>query len=180
MALIGTWASIQWVTPWANSWPPAASRPPRPSSQVQISLAIGAIIGTLGGAYFAEWFSRRTSYFVLSLISLLVCVYLFRTPLHLPLTAEWLASVDPDQRLFGGPRQFNWQFVLLAGLAGCFTASFYGWLPLYLPELFPTRIRATAQGFAFNFGRVLAAVGALQAGNCSTTSTKTMPACAGS
>ena len=36
--------------------------------------------------------------------------------------------------------------------------SFYGWLPLYLPELFPTRIRATAQGFAFNFGRVLAAM----------------------
>ena len=44
------------------------------------------------------------------------------------------------------------------------TASFYGWLPLYLPELFPTRIRATGQGFAFNFGRVLAAVGALQSG----------------
>ena len=50
------------------------------------------------------------------------------------------------------------------GLAGCVTASFYGWLPLYLPELFPTRIRATGQGFAFNFGRVLAAVGALQGG----------------
>ena len=23
------------------------------------------------------------------------------------------------------------------------TAAFYGWLPLYLPELFPTRVRAT-------------------------------------
>ena len=23
------------------------------------------------------------------------------------------------------------------------TATFYGWLPLYLPELFPTRVRAT-------------------------------------
>jgi hypothetical protein len=33
-----------------------------------------------------------------------------------------------------------------------------------LPELFPTRIRATGQGFAFNFGRVLAAVGVLQSG----------------
>jgi SHS family sialic acid transporter-like MFS transporter len=44
------------------------------------------------------------------------------------------------------------------------TAAFYGWLPLYLPELFPTRVRATAQGLAFNTGRVLAAVGALQMG----------------
>jgi hypothetical protein len=49
-------------------------------------------------------------------------------------------------------------------LAGFCTASFYGWLPLYLPELFPTSIRATAQGFCFNFGRILAAIGALQTG----------------
>jgi SHS family sialic acid transporter-like MFS transporter len=45
------------------------------------------------------------------------------------------------------------------------SASFYGWLPLYLPELFPTRLRAIGQGFSFNFGRVLAAVGVLQSKN---------------
>ena len=44
------------------------------------------------------------------------------------------------------------------------TASFFGWLPLYLPELFPTRVRATSQGFAYNIGRVLAAAGTLGAG----------------
>jgi hypothetical protein len=47
-------------------------------------------------------------------------------------------------------------------LAGGFSAAFYGWLPLYLPELFPTRVRATGQGFGFNFGRILAAIGVLQ------------------
>jgi hypothetical protein len=47
---------------------------------------------------------------------------------------------------------------------GAFTASFYGWLPLYLPELFPTRVRATAQGISFNSGRILAAVGVLEMG----------------
>src|SRR5262249_5913417 len=56
-------------------------------------------------------------------------------------------------------------FLFTAFLAGTFTASFYGWLPLYLPELFRTRIRATGQGFSFNFGRILAAVGALQLGS---------------
>jgi hypothetical protein len=30
--------------------------------------------------------------------------------------------------------------------------------------LFPTRIRATGQGFGFNFGRILAAIGSLQTG----------------
>lgn len=37
-------------------------------------------------------------------------------------------------------------------------------MPLYLPELFPTRVRATAQGVAFNAGRILATVGVLQMG----------------
>ena len=59
---------------------------------------------------------------------------------------------------------FDNEFLLLIALAGFLTAGFYGWLPLYLPELFPTRIRATGQGFAFNFGRILAAGGALGGG----------------
>ncbi len=164
MALIGTWASIQWVTPWANKLASGTDSAATASSTTQISLAIGAIIGTMAAALFAEWFSRRKSYFLLCLASLLVCAYLFRTPLHFPMTAAWFESVDPNHYFFGGERAFDWHFVLVAGLAGCVTASFYGWLPLYLPELFPTRIRATGQGFAFNFGRVLAAVGALQGG----------------
>lgn len=32
---------------------------------------------------------------------------------------------------------------------------FFGWLPLYLPELFPTHARATGAGVSFNFGRIL-------------------------
>lgn len=54
--------------------------------------------------------------------------------------------------------------VAAAGGVGLITAAFYGWLPLYLPELFPTAVRATGQGFGFNFGRVLASIGSLQTG----------------
>jgi MFS family permease len=35
----------------------------------------------------------------------------------------------------------------------------FGAFPYYLPELFPTRLRATGAGFCYNIGRVLAAVG---------------------
>jgi hypothetical protein len=56
-------------------------------------------------------------------------------------------------------------FVLSAGWLGLISASFYGWLPLYLPELFPTAVRATGQGFGFNFGRIIAAAGNLQMAN---------------
>ena len=54
-------------------------------------------------------------------------------------------------------------------VVGGFTATFYGWLPLYLPELFPTRVRATGQGLSFNAGRILAAAGALQMGGLMQT-----------
>jgi MFS transporter, SHS family, sialic acid transporter len=141
MALLGTWGSIQWLQPWASKMAVGTDSAQTASSYTQICSAIGAIFGTVLAAYCAEWFSRKKSYFVLSLGSLAICAYLFRAEMH-----------------------FDGKFLFLVGVAGCVTAGFYGWLPLYLPELFPTRIRATGQGFAFNFGRVLAAVGALQSG----------------
>jgi MFS family permease len=138
IALLGTWGSIQWAPSWADKISGGAATA---RSYTQICSAIGAIIGSVLAGYMAEWFSRRRSYFVLSLGSLLVCAFLFRMPM-----------------------EFDAEFLLLIGLAGALTAGFYGWLPLYLPELFPTRIRATGQGFAFNFGRVLAAAGTLASG----------------
>jgi hypothetical protein len=39
---------------------------------------------------------------------------------------------------------------------GLTSTAFFGFFPLYLPELFPTRIRATGQGICFNAGRIVA------------------------
>jgi MFS family permease len=47
---------------------------------------------------------------------------------------------------------------------GLFAIGGFGTLATYLPELFPTRIRATGQGFCWNMARVLTAVGPLTAG----------------
>jgi hypothetical protein len=41
----------------------------------------------------------------------------------------------------------------------------FGAFPYYLPELFPTRVRATGAGFCYNIGRVLAAVGPFLVGS---------------
>jgi hypothetical protein len=41
---------------------------------------------------------------------------------------------------------------------------FFGWLPLYLPEIFPTHVRATGTGISYNSGRFLTAVGVMAAG----------------
>ena len=37
-------------------------------------------------------------------------------------------------------------------------------MPLYFPELFPTRMRATGTGVTFNWGRIATAVGVLLGG----------------
>jgi MFS family permease len=74
------------------------------------------------------------SYFLMAVTSLSFCSWLF-----------WFTPA------------YGASFFALTFVVGAVTASFYGWLPLYLPELFPTRLRATAQGFAFNAGRLITA-----------------------
>src|SRR5262249_4570370 len=47
---------------------------------------------------------------------------------------------------------------------GFFSGIYFGWLPLFLPELFPTRIRSTGSGVSFNFGRIVTAATILATG----------------
>ena len=162
VALLGTWGTTQWAVTWAGSLKDkaidqAVLETGRPKQELineqdslhrfatqwtQIATAVGAIVGTLLAAWAGELFGRRVTYFGMCALALLSVLYLYQ--MH---------------------AQFDMQLLIAATIAGVFTASFYGWLPLYLPELFPTRVRATGQGFAFNFGRILAAIGTLQIGS---------------
>jgi MFS family permease len=163
VALLGTWGSTQWAPSWADKLAEtarkakvdelnaagkvdeaklAAAAPTRAKEYTQIWLAVGAIVGTIAAAFAGDMIGRRPAYFLLCILSLASVYLLFL-----------------GNRTFG-PAMLCWTFV-----AGALTASFYGWLPLYLPELFRTRVRATGQGFGFNYGRILAAIGVLQTGN---------------
>jgi hypothetical protein len=53
--------------------------------------------------------------------------------------------------------EFRWAVFALGFVA----TMFYGWLPYFLPELFPTRVRATGIGVSYNFGRILSAIAVL-------------------
>jgi MFS transporter, SHS family, sialic acid transporter len=142
VALLGTWGSLQWAPKWAialSSMLPADQGPYYAKEFTQIASACGAILGTMLAALAGGYFGRRITYFGLCLLSFLSLVYMYQA--NDAYGAKLLVSV----------------FV-----AGGVTAAFYGWFPLYFPELFPTSIRATGQGFAFNFGRVLSAIGSLQ------------------
>ena len=173
IALIGTWGSTQWAMSWAGqltqnvkpadssprpiddaqsgadvrakpSWFSAAiTRNPR--EYTQIVTAIGAIIGTILAAMLGDWVGRRIAYCALCFVSMASVLWFYQ--FH---------------------SRFDAQFLVAAFILGACTASFYGWLPLYLPELFSTNVRATGQGFSFNFGRILAAIGTLQIGSLLT------------
>jgi len=139
IALIGTWGSVQWIPLWVDQI--TGGKMPQAKAVIQMVSAYGAITGCLVGPLVGGKIGRRPAFFGLCLGSLLICAFLFRT----------LSEYDT-------------LFVVTVFFAGCFTAAFYGWFPLYLPELFPTRVRATGQGVSYNFGRIFAAVGAMAGG----------------
>lgn len=135
--LLGTWAGLMWMYNWVDTLTP--DKDARPLTQ--ICSALGAALGCLIGAVLSDRFGRRIVYACLCVLSAAVLLGFFQLN-----------------------TRYGWEFVASAGLVGATTAAFYGWLPLYLPELFPTRVRASGQGFGFNFGRIIAAVGSLQVG----------------
>jgi len=139
IALIGTWGSVQWLPLWGDQL--AGKSLPQVKGVTMLAMSAGAILGCFIGPWIGALLGRRVAYFGLCAASLVSCAVLFRT-------------VD----------RFGAAFIVGSFVVGAATAAFYGWLPLYLPELFPTRARATGQGISFNAGRIFAAGGALTQG----------------
>jgi len=70
--------------------------------------------------------------------------------------------LTPLVYLWGG-----WGFaplLVLVGIFGFFTLGVWAWAPVWLPELFPTRMRGTAVAFCFNAPRFISCLGPLIAG----------------
>ncbi len=163
--VIGTAANGNWVVPWSDrvaadraqaelraadpsvskTTPDGTQTTPksrhRSAAQVSrdkaftlISRSGGGVLGSLVGGIAATLAGRRLSYFLISLASLLTSTVLFT-------------------QLSPGHPWFN----TAAFLLGMFGVTYFGWLPLFLPELFPTRVRAAGSGIAFNSGRIAAA-----------------------
>lgn len=167
VALLGTWGTIQHAPKWAGDLaqaerekltPAERDQTPAPPAKefTQIATAFGAIVGTIAAAMLGGWLGRRITYFFLCIASFIAIQLFFQTS-----------------------TTFDTRFLVLACLGGAISASFYGWLPLYLPEIFPTAIRATGQGFGFNFGRLIAAIGVLQLSNLQGLFGTLPQACAG-
>lgn len=110
------------------------------TSEVFMLSTAGGLVGYLTLVWLSDAVGRRWSYFLMVLGSAAVNVFLF---------AE-IASID--------------RLLWFMPLYGFFTIGGFGTFAAYLPELFPTRIRATGQGFCWNMARSLTAVGPFASG----------------
>jgi len=137
--LIGAWAASKWMVPWADKVGGAAQ--PHYKAITTLCWAMGATLGSFLGAPVAGLLGRRLAYFLISLgaTALTCALFSFTAPLRTT-------------------------FLPVVCVQGFVATLFFGWLPLYLPELFPTRVRAAGSGLAYNSGRFATAVGVLFAG----------------
>lgn len=142
IALLGTWGATQQSAKWSTSADLNANGYTNVAQYTQIATSVGATIFAFIAPIVANMLNRRITYFFMCILALGSALLFYQTN----------AIVN------------GW-FFATAFIMGGITASFYGFFPLYLPELFPTSVRATGQGFCFNVGRIIAAIGGLQIAN---------------
>jgi MFS family permease len=138
---VGFWAISSWVPPFAGSVAAKAGlSSPQWASYTAMTFTAGTIVGYIGFGFLADAYGRKPITLLFFAMSLLLTPVMFL----------WASNL--------------YVLLLVAALLGCFASGQFTWMSTWLPELFPTRLRATGAGFIFNASRIPAACGVLIAG----------------
>jgi MFS family permease len=138
---VAWWGISTWVPPFVASAAGKAGLPAQTwAAYAGMSYNLGAIVGYIGLGFLADQFGRKPVVMIFFAASMVLtfALYMWTTDLHL--------------------------LLLIAAVNGFFTLGQYSWMSVWLPELFPTRMRATGMAFAFNAPRFIAFLGPLFAG----------------
>jgi len=138
---IGYWGVSTFVPSYVGSVAAAAGlAAPRWAALAGLVQNIGALMGFVCFGFLADAWGRKPT----TLLFYLMCLVLT------PVIYLWITDIH----------------VLLFSFAafGFFIQGTFSWTPIWLPELFPTRMRATAAGFIFNAPRLISAIAPLVAG----------------
>ena len=92
----------------------------------------GSILGYMTAGFVADAIGRKP-YMFLSFLGAIL--------------SGWLMYVAPQTLTVA---------LICVFILGVFTLGVFSWMPIYLPELFHTRVRATAAGVIFNLARLVA------------------------
>ncbi len=144
VAVFGLWGATNWTATLVRRLPGMAELDPATVatnvSFAIMSLNIGALAGYLSFGPLADRFGRRPVFALMCAGSLVMLPVIFLVP-----------------------RPYE-EVLWLLPILGFFNNGIFSGFPIYLPELYPTRLRATGAGFCFNAGRVLAAAGPFMTG----------------
>ncbi|HYA07045.1 MAG TPA: MFS transporter [Xanthobacteraceae bacterium] len=135
------WGISSWVPPYIASVAVKAGLPgPQWASYAGMAYNVGAILGYISLGFLADAFGRKpvTMFYFAAAFAMTPVLFLWTTDLDL--------------------------LLLAAAVNAFFTLGQYSWMPVWLPELFPTRSRATGLAFTFNAPRFIAFLGPLFAG----------------
>jgi MFS family permease len=139
---LGWWGISSWVPPYVASVAAKAGLPAQQwASYAGMVYNIGAICGYVGLGFAADALGRKP----------VVLVYFAMAFIMTPVLFLWTSDLGV--------------MLLATGIMGLFSLGLYSWMPVWLPELFPTRMRATAVAFCFNAPRLIACLGPLIAGS---------------
>ena len=137
--------AITSVVPWwsASTWIPeyaAQLSIKLPSSLTGLVFSAGSIAGFLAMGLLADLLGRKPVIwlFYLGALSLSLCFFLLVT----------------DRRAL----------LIMAAANGFFSSGQFAWMTIYLPELFPTRVRGTAMSLVFDTSRAVSVLCPLLAG----------------
>jgi MFS family permease len=135
------WGISTWVPPYIGSVAAKAGLPAQQwASYAGLSYNAAAIVGYASFGFLADRFGRKPVTMTFFAMALVLTPVLFLWTQDLTL------------------------LLVVAAINGFFSLGQYSWMPVWLPELFPTRIRATGMAFVFNAPRFIAFLGPLLAG----------------
>ena len=115
------------------------------ASVAGIVYTVGAVIGYLVSGWVADGIGRRPYLWFIFVGSFLIT----------PITFFWTGSFS--------------LLLLVIGINGFFTLGGFAWFPIYLPELFDTKVRGSALGLIFNSSRFVAFLFPIGAGTIIAT-----------
>jgi MFS family permease len=138
---VGFWGISTWVPPFIGGIAAASGLPAAQwASYAGMAYTVGSVLGYASLGFLADAYGRKPVTIVYFILALALTPVLFFWTRNLSL------------------------LLVLAGVNAFFSNGQYTWMPVWLPELYPTRMRATALAFAFNAPRFVAFMGPLLAG----------------
>jgi MFS family permease len=139
-SVVGWWSASTWIPQYAAELAARVGQLPLSPSLVALLFGAGAVAGYIVLGLLADTIGRKPVIWLYYLGALIVSVGLF---------------------LFANTRP---ALLILTAANGFFASGQFSWMTIYLPELFPTRLRGSATSLVFDTSRSIAAMGPLSAG----------------